>query len=93
MTQRSVNGSPTPYTVNDRNQVTAIGASETAVFDANGNLISRFNSAGPNGLTYVYDDENRLVARLAPVSRFLPKETALLEASVVPSLAGFGPAR
>jgi RHS repeat-associated protein len=62
MTQRTVNGSPTSYTVNDRNQVTAIGASETTVFDANGNLISRFNSAGPNGLTYVYDDENRLVA-------------------------------
>jgi hypothetical protein len=32
------------------------------VFDANGNLTWRYNSAGPNGLTYVYDDENRLVA-------------------------------
>jgi hypothetical protein len=53
---------PTSYTVNDRNQFTAIGASETTVFDANGNLISRFNSAGPNGLIYDYDDENRLVA-------------------------------
>jgi YD repeat-containing protein len=62
MTQRTVNGSPTSYTVNDRNQVTAIGPSETTVFDANGNLISRFNSGGPNGLTYVYDEENRLVA-------------------------------
>jgi RHS repeat-associated protein len=61
MATHTVNGSPTTYTINDRNQVTGIGASETAGFDANGNLTWRYNSAGPNGLTYIYDDENRLI--------------------------------
>jgi RHS repeat-associated protein len=51
MTQRTVNGSPTSYTVNDRNQVTAISGLGSATFDAN----------GPETYTYVYDDENRLV--------------------------------
>jgi RHS repeat-associated protein len=59
MTQRSVNSSPTTYTVNDFNEITADGVS-TYGYDNNGNRTSL--ATGSAALNYTYDDENRLVS-------------------------------
>jgi hypothetical protein len=48
MTQRTVHGSPNSYTVNDRNQVTAIGAAETTGFEGNGDATSSRASILPD---------------------------------------------
>lgn len=48
-----------PYTVNDRNQVTA-GPGETYSYDAAGNRTFRTPSAG-GYVQYTYDDENQLI--------------------------------
>ena len=62
MTNRSVNGAPTTYTVNDLNQATGI-AGLTANYDANGNRISQvYDANGPKTYTYTYDDENQLLS-------------------------------
>jgi RHS repeat-associated protein len=62
MTERSVNGSLTAYTINDRNQVTSVSGVGNASFDSNGNLVSRvYDSNGPKMYYYSYDDENQLI--------------------------------
>jgi len=45
LTQRTVNGSPTTYTVNDRNQATYETTPFWHGYDANGNRISRTDNA------------------------------------------------
>jgi hypothetical protein len=58
MTQRSVNGAPTIYSVNDFNQVTSDG-SGTFTYDVSGNRTQTV--AGTTLTGYTYDDENRLI--------------------------------
>lgn len=63
LTQRSVNGTPTSYTVNVRNQVTTISGLGSASHDAHGNLTSRvYDANGPKNYADTYDDEQRLVS-------------------------------
>jgi hypothetical protein len=62
ITARTENGSPTTYTVNDRNQISSISGLGSATFDINGNIIPRvYDPSGMMSYTYVYDDENRLI--------------------------------
>ena len=63
---RSVNGIPTTYTVNNLNEVTGYGG-YMLTYDNNGNLVTN----GATGCTYVYDDENRLVQWFVSVPQML----------------------
>ena len=57
MSSRSVNGSGTTYSVDDRNALTA-GPDPAYGYDGNGNLTSKGLYSGT--IYYYYDDENRL---------------------------------
>jgi RHS repeat-associated protein len=59
ITQRSVNGAATTYSVNDLNEVTGDGVN-TYGYDNNGNRTSQ--SLGTGSYSYSYDDENRLIS-------------------------------
>ena len=59
MTNRSVNGSPMVYSVNDLNQALGDGSGSTYAYDANGNLVTNYLGGVP-GYVYTYDEENRL---------------------------------
>jgi RHS repeat-associated protein len=50
-------GSPVTRTANDQNEITSISGSTTPVYDADGNMIG-----DENGLTFIYDAWNHLVA-------------------------------
>jgi len=58
MTNRSVNGSPAAYVVNDLNEVTN-AATVPCTYDQNGNRITYGQGSGTT--QYTYDDENRLI--------------------------------
>jgi RHS repeat-associated protein len=68
------NSITTDYASNDLNQYTTIGSARLS-YDADGNLVSR--TGGNQTLTYEYDDENRLVAAIAPAGRFESQYDAL----------------
>ena len=53
---RTNNGALTTFTVDSRNELTAISGYGNNYYDGNGNLTNRYD-----GLDYTYDDENRLV--------------------------------
>ncbi|HEY5912717.1 MAG TPA: RHS repeat-associated core domain-containing protein [Verrucomicrobiae bacterium] len=57
MTNRSVNGTPTSYGVNDLNEVTSVGG-VPCTYDQNGNRLTYGQGSGTT--QYTYDDENRL---------------------------------
>jgi RHS repeat-associated protein len=59
----SDNGVVTPYTTNNLNQYTRVGA-DTYTYDADGNMASKTDSTGTT--TYTYDPENRLAGVSAP---------------------------
>jgi RHS repeat-associated protein len=61
MTNRSVNGVSSAYTVNDLNEVT-VAAGAAMSYDANGNRMTNYS----NQMTYTYDDENRLIGMNYP---------------------------
>ena len=57
MSSRSVNGSGTTYSVDDRNELTA-GPDPAYGYDGSGNMTSKGSGSGT--VYYYYDDENRL---------------------------------
>jgi RHS repeat-associated protein len=59
MSSRSVNGAGTTYSVDDRNQLTAVGA-DSFTYDAHGNL-TYWGASGSWQRTLSYDNENRLI--------------------------------
>ncbi len=82
MTARTENGVAATYTINDRNQATAISGVGTATFDINGNitaLLDNHPTAAATSATYRYDPYGRLLASdggmaAANLYRFSSKE-------------------